>query len=683
MLCVFATLFVTDLVAGNARGAADAEPRGTVEIFVASSGTDTATGLGRMPGPSGPLRTLPRALARLRELRSTGQHESYSIKLLAGRYFLQQTLNIGADDSGTPSFPLLIEGVNRNTVILTGARPLQRTEEVVGNELLARVPDVVRSHVVIYDLKKSGATDWVGPLEHPNNLPLAKFPFPSELFINDLPAPLARWPESGFAKLVEPKEPNDNRHFFTDPSIPSAWKIPLDVFASGYWGTDWSESYLHASVGDDGLVALLDQSPHYGIKSGQRVYLENFPEALSRPGEWFADAASSVVFLIPSDGQAQPIVELSVTPLLISLHSARNIVIRNLTLRDSRGDLVAGDDVDNVTLENVNLKYAGHTAVILMRAHNSGLRNCSVEGAGATGVHLQGGDRATLTPGGNYVTNSRITGFARRYRTGEPGVLLEGVGNRVEHSEIANSPHVGIWFDGNNHQIRNNDIHHVGQETGDVGAVYTGRDWTARGSMIEHNYFHDIQGVGTEGATGVYLDDQASGIAIRGNLFVRVFRGVLIGGGSDNEVSGNLFVNTGSGIHLDGRGMTWERALSKDPKGTLQTRLRAVPYDSPAYVAAYPTLSHVLLDGPGIPRRNLIRANLAVPGEITDFQLDATTLALQSIDRNWSVSDATTLWKQPPDLAGAAAAHDFTLDADSKWLQEGFQSPDVATAGPQ
>ncbi|MEO2046854.1 MAG: hypothetical protein ABGX16_09810 [Pirellulales bacterium] len=85
---------------------------------------------------------------------------------------------------------------------------------------------------------------------------------------------------------------------------------------------------------------------------------------------------------------------------------------------------------------------------------------------------------------------------------------------------------------------------HVCLETDDVGAFYMGRDWTARGNHIRYNYFHHLGHGGKGiGVMAIYLDDWASGTTILGNLCVQAGRAVLIGGGRDNLVQNNLFVD--------------------------------------------------------------------------------------------------------------------------------------------
>ena len=162
---------------------------------------------------------------------------------------------------------------------------------------------------------------------------------------------------------------------------------------------------------------------------------------------------------------------------------------------------------------------------------------------GDGGISLSGGDRKTLTPARLLAENNHIYNFSRWCRTYRPAIGVGGCGNIVRSNLLHHGPHSAIQLGGNDHLVEYNEIHSVCSDTGDVGAFYMGRDWTARGTVIRHNYWHHIQGPGRLGAMGIYLDDQASGISVIGNIFYRVTRAVFIGGGCDNVVENNIFVD--------------------------------------------------------------------------------------------------------------------------------------------
>ena len=90
---------------------------------------------------------------------------------------------------------------------------------------------------------------------------------------------------------------------------------------------------------------------------------------------------------------------------------------------------------------------------------------------------------------------------------------------------------MAITIGGNSHLIELNHLHHLNLETEDTGAIYGGgRDWLSpRGTVIRHNLIEDSVGFGFEDgrwrtphfAFGIYLDDNASGVDVVGNIVAR------------------------------------------------------------------------------------------------------------------------------------------------------------------
>jgi len=168
-------------------------------------------------------------------------------------------------------------------------------------------------------------------------------------------------------------------------------------------------------------------------------------------------------------------------------------------------------------------------------------------------VSISGGDRKTLAPAENVADNNYIhhTGVFNKRGT---GIWLEGVGNRASHNLIHDCPRIGIFFSGNNLTIEFNHIRHVNLETADTGGLYTGgRDWiSSRGTLVRYNFIHDMLGYGWEGgrwvsphfAWGIYLDDNAGGVDIVGNVIARAVLGLIhLHNGRDVRVENNILVD--------------------------------------------------------------------------------------------------------------------------------------------
>jgi hypothetical protein len=151
-----------------------------------------------------------------------------------------------------------------------------------------------------------------------------------------------------------------------------------------------------------------------------------------------------------------------------------------------------------------------------------------------------------------------------------------------------------------------------------------------------------------------------SGTEISGNVFYRVTSAAFIGGGRDNSIVNNVFVDCDPAVHVDARGLGWEKdAVS----GTLLTRLQAMPYEDALWRKAYPRLvSMMLADNPGAPKGDEIARNIFQGGRREDIEGKARPFL--------AIKD--NLIGQDPHFVNAAKL-DFRLRPDSPAFKLGFK----------
>lgn len=222
-----------------------------------------------------------------------------------------------------------------------------------------------------------------------------------------------------------------------------------------------------------------------------------------------------------------------------------------------------------------------------------------------------------------------------------------------------------------------NEVYRVCTDTGDAGAFYIGRDWSQRGNVIRYNDFHDLAAgldgeEGFNGVMAVYLDDQASGMTVFGNVFSRVHCAVMMGGGRDNTVENNLFAFCGRAIHLDARGVGDNYSAGN----TLFDRLKPVQHDRAPYRQRYPGLAGILGDDPGHPKGNVISRNVCVGGPWDVFYLSSENQFVRNL-----VKMEDNLTEGDPGLV-APDKGDFRLKKDAPARKLGFKPIPFDKIGP-
>ncbi|MSU61614.1 MAG: right-handed parallel beta-helix repeat-containing protein [Pedosphaera sp.] len=676
------------------------------DFYIAHVGSDTNLGT-----KSKPFATLERARDAVRELKRAGKlpKRGLTVWLRGGDYVRTNALELTDADSGNAAAPIVWRAYRDERVRLLGGRVLTGFTPVSNPAVLARLDEKARGRIVQCDLRRLDISEF-GEMKS-RGFGRATTPSHSELFHDSKPMPLARWPNEGnFEKLAgfpEAAGKGDDHGgkigdlhggFLFSSDRPKRWYDTQDLWVHGYWAWDWANSYEHVTALDTTTGLIQTAPPHglYGFRKGQRFYFLNVLEELDQPGEWFLDRSSSVIYfwpptplatvLAPRSSNEIPIPETILSLLdqpLLKLTSASHIAFQGLTLEATRGNAIEIRGGESNRIAGCLIRNIGNNGVVIEGGRGHGVISCDIFDTGDGGVTLNGGDRQTLTPGSHFVENCHFQRQGRWSKCYVPAVLMGGVGMRVSHNLIHDHPHCAILFTGNDHLIEFNDIHHIALETGDVGAIYTGRDYSFRGNKIRHNFIHETGGVGM-GSMGVYMDDCVSGTEVYGNIFYKVHWAMFIGGGRDHHVENNIFVDCDPAVRADGRGLDKSPVWRGMVDDYMRKQLHAVPLD--LYRRRYPEMKSLdryygPLDGPAIegasftgipPEGNLIARNIAV-GKWLEAGWNTKKENLELRDN---------LTGEDPEFV-ATYATDFRLRKGSRAWKLGFQRIPVEKIGIQ
>ena len=571
-------------------------------------------------------------LVRARDAARAAGAGPHRLVLAAGTYRLRDTFELDQRDDG-----LAVVAAPGAEVRLCGsvAIPPSALQPVTDAAVVARLSAGTRADVRWVDLRALGIQDVgvIGP--HGFSRPYVSASL--EIAQDDRLLGLARWPKQGtpgepIATVIDKgpiprngQKPTRGGTFTFTSDVPLTWADPSQVWITGFFANGYADDLIQIKSIDRDKKAITTVHAHmYGFSTGSilRWTALNALESLSEPGECVLDGQAGRVYLIPWTGTG-PATRWEATVLdrpLVAIEGATGVTLQGLYLENARHMGVyiergAKNRIVDCTMRNLGMVavcigkgvtadvdyahgFTGETVSRNLGSWHTHIYNnttwnreggtghqvlrCSIHDIGSGAIMLGGGDRKTLSPGGNAVEHCDIRRFNRWDRTYRAAVNIDGVGNRIANNRIEDAPGSAIYLHGNDHVIELNDIARVMQDGNDMGAFYMGRDPTERGNLIRWNRWTDLARANMTFC--IYLDDFGGcGTTITGNIFDRAGnrQTVFLNRSSDVTVRDNLFV----GNFPPPIGVLYK---GKPRIALFNERLEAVGWDTPLWRERYP-----------------------------------------------------------------------------------------------
>jgi len=643
------------------------------EFYVSPDGDDANPGT-----KARPFATLEKARDAVRQLKKESSLPAggVAVYLRKGTYRRRASFELSEVDSGAADAPIVYRSYPGEKVVVSGGVEVRGFRPVTDRDAPKRLPKEARAHVVVLDLKAAGVDDF-GSIK-PRGFGLEPVPAHLELFFNDKPMQLARWPNpvgkiakdyTTVAGLIgenlcdfHGKQMDMTDGFLYRDDRHARWRNEPDGWLFGYWARWYAARYLKiASIEPDKKIIRLGGPGTYhhppkhrkgGFVSGAPYFGINLLCELDSPGEWYLDRDSGMLYFWPPSPveKGRAVVSLLEEPL-VTTQQASHVVFRGITFEAGRADAVIIHGGEDVLLAGCIIHNMGNWAVIIDGGKGHGVIGCDIAYTGDGGVSLKGGDVKTLTPSGHFVENCHIHHFDRWNRAGyQSGVILEGVGCRVSHNLIHDGPHQAVRLKENDHVFEYNEVHDTPYEAREMGTYYMyGRDRVLgeRGNIARYNYFHHVpytraleKGFVGGGRPVFHIDHMNGGMTIYGNIFnsVESSSGAFFSGGRENMLENNIFYRCVTGITLGDRSFVYA-AENKPPRCRIDNYLRRMQYDRPPWSVRYPQLAKLLdKENPALPENNLVARNISV--KVATF-LRVVPVARESatIENNWDGPD--------------------------------------------
>ena len=643
-------------------------------IYVSPQGNDKNPGTEKAP-----FATIGRAQAEARKVKSKGMPEGgIVVYLREGSYFLTEPLSFGKDDSGTENCPVVYRSYPGEEARIIGGRQIRNFRLLDDPAVLARLPEEARGKVWAADLKGAGITDY-GQLVNRGFGEAS--PAAMELIYNGESMELARWPNDRWlmvAGLVNPEgdykfrnTPYQKGKFLYDGSRPERWKEEDEIWLKGYMGVQTPYHLKHlkvTSIDTDKKIIYVAKDPRWAkmkdptyrgarIAANHPYFAYNLLSEIDMPGEFYVDRKNGrLYFYPPGEMEGSEIVGTMVESPLMKLEDASHMVFLGITIDGGRSHGIEISGGKNNMVAASVIRNSGQWGIMVKGGFNHSVVGCDIHDAGEGGISLDFErtsnlirGRKKLIPSGNVIENNHIYRFNRFCGGYNQGVRIDGIGQRVSHNVIHDSPLQGIYFNANDHVIEFNELHDVVHEGRELGAIYIyGEPWylMSRGTVIRNNFFHHISYHSspnlTHGLNAIHIDAMNAGLVIEKNIFYRFPNGIS-STYPGNYITNNIFIDAEvRGIGQSDRSLIFckDRDIDAGPNLSIMRRmsdqLQRVRYKQPPWSYRYPPLLSLMQKEPaewGQIQGSIIERNINTGGSFISF--GAGTRNSTHFENNW------------------------------------------------
>ncbi len=527
-------------------------------LYVSPDGNDAWSGRLERPASDrkdGPKATLASALEAGRRVKGEGKAaDGLTIFIRGGVYSLAEPVRLLPQDSGIDSArPLTLQAYGGERPVFSGGRRITGWRKVEGKPGLwqTEIPEV-----------RNG--QW----------------YFRQLFINGERMQRARTPNEGYFR-IEGGSPQDKpvKIKFKAGDIKKSWADDGDVELIALLA--WADIRMQIrAVDDEARVATLSGNPRPSNREDNaRYFIENAPDALDVPGEWYLNRNTGVLLF-----QADPGVDMNqaevIAPKLEELvrfegdpaagKPVHHVELRGLTFSHTdwelgpegyadtqaaiatRGDLIAEGAVECVIGDCVFSHLAGYAIELGRGCQRNRVVGNELVDLGGGGVRI--GETAKRPSGpesnfGQIVTDNHMHRLGRVYPPAVGVFILQSGGNRIAHNHIHDLFYTAVSVGWNwgyqetpcrDNIVEFNHMHDIGQSMlSDMGAVYT--LGIQDGTVIRNNLIHDVSSF-TYGGWGLYPDEGSTGIVWENNVVYRTkSAGFHQHYGRENIVRNNIF----------------------------------------------------------------------------------------------------------------------------------------------
>ncbi|MBE6616704.1 MAG: right-handed parallel beta-helix repeat-containing protein, partial [Ruminococcaceae bacterium] len=560
------TMFDKDEDEGPAIGQLD---DGILKVYVAATGKSGADGTAKNP-----FATIEAARDAIRDVNKS-DFDGIDVIVKKGTYSIKEAIVLTEEDSGTNDCPIRYIGEDGATIVGGVSFTAKDFAPATGKDA-KYFPEADK--VVQIDLGQFGYTPEDIKAYLSNRSYLRVVPF---LSADAKRQTLCRYPNDEWINIDSATmiDYNGNETHYTDndpvdvqyqPDVVvidygdehietvNGWTSEGHKYIAGHLRYLWCHDQTNILDIDkeNGLVTV-DYTGSYDPVPGMIIYFYNIPEELDVPGEYYI-SEDAILYYYPGENFETAVFSLPVVENILSIEGADYITLERLTFTSSENNGIVFEDADYLTIKDCTVSSIKKQAI-----RGEGLY-LTIEGnhifdIGDSGIVIDSGDlyipedyKNVTNVNNNYVHDWSMTAVISY------AIDVSGIGITVAHNTLCDSGSKAINTNlAVNTLVEYNLVFNVLRTTEDSGALGGGGAWSSAHTTYRYNYIYNcgpteildsIKAKNPEydviGAAGFYFDGHGSFVDTYGNVIANIDgNGVLINGGRNNSVTGNLIVN--------------------------------------------------------------------------------------------------------------------------------------------